>query len=83
MGVERQHATAESGQDPGQDGANGSGSDDPSGLAVQVEAEQPVEGEVALAHAVEGTVGLAVQRQNQGEGMLGHRMGGIGWHTRN
>ncbi len=50
--------------------------------ALEVEAEQPAEGEIPLAHAVVGTVDAPVQRQDHGDPVLGHRIGRIGRHAR-
>ena len=66
------------GQDLRDDGANLAGADDAGGAAVELAAQQAVEGEVALAHAVPGAVDLAVQRQDQRQGVLGDGVRGVG-----
>jgi hypothetical protein len=76
----REQAAAEAVEDARDQRADPAGADDAGGAAVEVEAEQAVEGEVALAHAVEGAVGLAVEGQDQRQRMLGDRVRGVGRH---
>ncbi len=77
-----QHLHAEAAQDLGDDAADLAGADDAGGLAVQVEADQAVEREVQFADAVEGAVNLAIERQQQRDGVLGHGVGRIDRHAR-
>ncbi len=70
-GVGGQQAAAEAGEDLGRGGADDAGADDAHRAAVQVEAEQAVEREVAVAHAVVGPVDLAVQREDERDCVLG------------
>ena len=55
--------------------ADAAGSDDPGGRAVQPVAEQPVEGEVAVADAQVGAVDVTVEGEDQRERVLGHGLG--------
>jgi hypothetical protein len=48
---------------------------------VQVETQQPIQSEIAFSHAVVGAVDLARERQDQSNGMLGYRIGGVSGHT--
>ena len=77
-----EHLHAESAQDLGNDAPDLAGAHDAGGLAVQVEADQAIEREVELAHTVEGAVDLAVESQQQRDGMLGHRVRRIDRDTR-
>ena len=54
------------------------GPDDPDGLSVQVEPDQAAEGEIILPDPVEGTVNVAVQRQQKPQRVFGHGKGGVG-----
>ena len=54
--------------------ADAAGADDAGDLAVQVEADQPVEREVRLADACIRAMQLAVQGQDQRDRVLGHRV---------
>ena len=54
------------------------GADHPDRAAAQVEAEQAVEREVAVAHALVGAVDLAVESQDQGDGVLGDGVRRVG-----
>ncbi|MNQ77453.1 hypothetical protein D3C85_923220 [compost metagenome] len=76
-----QELTAKPGHDSGERGADLPGTDYPHGLAVQVETGQAVQAEITFAGAVVGAVQAPVQRQNQGHGMLGNGVGGVGWHA--
>jgi hypothetical protein len=48
---------------------------------MQIEADQAGQREVALAHALVGAMDLAVQAENQGEGVLRHGVRGVAWHA--
>ena len=48
----------------------------------ELAAKEAVEGEVPLAHPVEGAVELALERQDQPHGVLGDRGRGVGGHPR-
>ena len=76
-----QHLAAEAQQDPGDDRADLAGADHAGRAAVEFQAHQALQGEVALADAVVGLVDLAVQGQDQGQRVLGHGMGRIGRHA--
>ena len=51
------------------------------GAAMYVKTQQTVQRKVALTHTGIGTVDFAVQRQQQGQRVLGHGMGRILGHT--
>jgi hypothetical protein len=51
-------------------------------LAVHVEAQQRVQAEIALTHAIEGAMNLAIQRQHEADRVLGDGIGRIGRHAR-
>jgi hypothetical protein len=72
-----EHPAAEAEHDPGEHRADLAGADDPDGPAVQVEAEQAVQREVALADPVVGPVDLAVEREDQADGVLGDGVGRV------
>ena len=74
-GIVDQHAAAKAHHDASEAAANLAAAHHPDLAAMQVHAHQAVQHEVALAHPGMGTVGLAVERQQQGRGVLGHRMG--------
>lgn len=80
-GVVREQLAAEAPHDAREGDADPAGADDAHGPAVQRAAEEPVEGEVGLAHAVVGAVGVAVQRLHQGDGELGHGLGAVRRHV--
>lgn len=68
-----QHAAAEAAQEGlGDDAADLAGADDARGLAVQVEPQQALEREVALAHVRVCTREVTVERQGQGDGEFGN-----------
>ena len=88
-GAERRHgrrgkriagedAAAEAGQQPHDHLADLAGADDAGGLAVHVEADQAVEGEVAVADAGDGARDVAVEREDQRDRVLGDRVRRIG-----
>ena len=64
---------AEAEQEAGDDGADAAGSDHTGGSAVQPVAEQPVEGEVAVADAQVGAVDVAVEGEDQRQRVFGDR----------
>ena len=76
----RDEAAAEPREDAREDAPDQAGADDADGLAVEVEAEQAMELEIALADPVVGAVGLAVQGQDQRDRVLGDGVGRIGRH---
>ncbi|MNX99919.1 hypothetical protein D3C86_1323940 [compost metagenome] len=53
------------------------------GLAVKIEAKQPIKGEVSFTDTVIGAVNLAVERQDERHGVFGNRIGRIGRDARN
>ncbi len=55
--------------------------DDARRLAVHVEAQQAVQGEVAVARAPRGAVDFAVEREHQRHGVLRHGVGRVGGHA--
>src|SRR5262249_35206270 len=61
-----------SGHDPGKDGPDPSRTEDSYGTAYEIEAHESVEVEVAFASAVVGPRDLAVEREQQADGKLGH-----------
>lgn len=56
---------------------------DANGLAVHVEAYQPVELEVPLPRAVGGAMHLPVEAKHEGHGVFSYGMRRIGWHAHN
>ena len=71
-GIVGDHVAAEVPREAGHDGADLAGADDADGLAGEVEADEPVEGEVAVADPVVRLVDAAVERQDQRDRVLGH-----------
>lgn len=80
-GVVGEDVAAEALHDAGGGEADLADAEDADGLAVEGAAEQAVEGEVALADAVVGPVGVAVEGLDQGDGELGDGLGGVGGHV--
>ena len=68
-------------QDAGDDRTDLARADHAGRAAVEFQAHQALQGEIALADAVVGLVDLAVQGQDQGQRVLGHGMGRIGRHA--
>ena len=66
------HIAPEVPRQPGDEGADPAGADDTDGLAGEVEADESVEGEVAVAHTVVRLVDAAVQREDQRDRVLGN-----------
>ena len=72
---------AEATADVDKHAADTTGSYDTDSLAVQVHAGQTIQAEVELTGTVVRLMGLAVQGQQEGHGMLCYRMRGISWYT--
>ena len=81
-GIVRQHLAAQALEDPQHAAPDAPGADHADGLAVQVEAEQSVELEIALAHPGRRAVRLAHQGQQQRQRVFGHRVRRVLGHTR-
>ena len=75
-----QQLAAEAGHDPRESQADLSGADNPDLFTVQIEADQPMQGEVALASAVERAVSASVEGHDQRQGMFGDGMRRVGGH---
>ncbi|MNO97301.1 hypothetical protein D3C76_890040 [compost metagenome] len=80
VGIVGQHTAAEAGHDAGEHHADLAGADHADALAVQVEAGQAVQREVAFAGAVVGAVQVAAERQDQADGVFGDGVGRVGRH---
>jgi len=80
-GIEGQHATAEPGEDPCDGGSDLPGAHHSRRAADEIEAEQAIQREVALADARPGAVHLAVESEDEGDGVLGHRVRRVGGHA--
>ena len=78
VGIVGDHLAPEVPRQPGDERSDPSGADDADGLAGEVEADKPVEGEVAVAHPVVGLVDATVQRQDQRDRVLGDRVRRVG-----
>ena len=65
-------------QQAGDDRTDLAGADHCGGLARHVEPDQPVEREVAVAHAVVGAMDVPVERQDHGQRVLGDGVGRVG-----
>ena len=77
-----QHLAGEAlAHDPGHDGADRTGADHAHRPAVQVEAQEPVEGEVVVAGADIGAVDAAVEAEDQADRELRHRVWRVGGHA--
>jgi hypothetical protein len=70
IGVGEEQAGVEAAEDLRRDATDAPRSDDANRLSREVETEQSPEREVLLAHAVERSVDLAVQRQQQADGVF-------------
>ncbi|MNJ45349.1 hypothetical protein D3C77_404390 [compost metagenome] len=79
--IVRQQLASETGHDAGEGGTDLASTDHPDGFAMQVEAGQPVQAEVAFAGAVVGAVQATVEGQDQGDGVFRHSMRRIGRYT--
>lgn len=71
-------AGVEAFEDLGGDASDFSGADNADGFAGDVEADEAGEGEVVLAHAVEGAVDFAVEREAERDGVFGNGVGRVG-----
>ncbi len=80
-GVVRQQLTSEPLHDPGEGHADLAGAYDAHRLAVQRAAEEAVEREVGLAHAVVGAVGVAVQGLHERHSEFGDGLGAVRRHV--
>ncbi len=80
--VPHDHAHPEALEDLAGDLADLARPDQPDGLAVHVEADQPVEGEVHVAHAAVGLRDVPVERQREGDRVLCHGVRGVRGHPR-
>ena len=76
------HLAPETEHDPGDPRADAPRADDPDRPAVEVEAQQAIEREIAFANACIGTVDVAIERQDECDRMLGHRFRRIGGDAR-
>jgi hypothetical protein len=65
-----QHSHSKEAKNLPSDAPDLASTDDTDSLAVQVEAYKSIKGKVQLAHAIECAMGLAVQRQQQGNSMF-------------
>ncbi|MNE10232.1 hypothetical protein D3C80_1029360 [compost metagenome] len=81
VGVVRQQLAAETGHDASEGGPDLAGTDHPDGFAVQVEAGQPVQGEVTFAGAVVGPMQAPVECQDERHGVLGNGVWRVGRHA--
>src|SRR6266540_718882 len=72
MHVEADYFAAESGHDPRKDGPDLAGAEYSDGTANEIEAHETVKREIALARAVVGPRNLAIEREEQASGKLGH-----------
>ena len=75
-----QNVHAEALADIGEDPADFAGADDANGLAVEIKACQALETKIEVPGADIGLVGAAVDGQQQGHGVLGNGIGGVGGH---
>lgn len=73
--IEGQHAHSKPAQDLRGDAADCSRAENAGGLAVKVEADEAVEREVQVMHAVVGARDFAIEREQQRDGVLGDRIG--------
>jgi len=72
MDVESQQLTAKSGHDAGKDGSDLPGADHGHRATHEIETHETVEREIPLASAIVGPRNLAIQREQQANGELGH-----------
>ena len=76
-----QNVHAEAAQDLDQFLGDATHTDQAGCFAVHVEAEKPLELEVSVAGAVDGTIDLAVERKHERHGILSHGVGRVGGHA--
>ena len=79
--VDRDDVAAEVPQEAGHDRADPSGADDGRRLAGEIEPDQSVEREVAVTDPGVRPVDTAVEREDQGQRVLGDGVGGVGGHA--
>jgi len=72
--VEGQHAHPEPAQDLRGDAADLARADNAGGLAVQVKADEAIERKVKIMDAVVGARDFAIEREQERDGVLGHRI---------
>ncbi len=82
-GIVGEHLHAETRHDAAEYAADHAGADHAHRLAVQVEAEQPMQREIAFTCACDRARQAPVQRQNQTDGMFGNRVRRVGRHPCN
>ncbi len=82
-GVMSEHLHAEARHDAPEHAADHAGADHAHSLAMQVEAEQPMQREIAFTGACDRARQAPVQRQNQTDRMFGDRVRRVGRHPRN
>ena len=75
--VEADQRAAESGHDAGEDGADLPRADHPHRPTHEIETHETVELEIPLARAIVGARNLAIQREEEADGKLGHGVGKI------
>ena len=74
-GVVGEDAHAESAEDLTGDLAGASGANEACGFAVEVEADEAVEGEVQIADAIVGAGDFAIEGEQEGDGVFGDGVG--------
>ena len=74
-GVVGEDAHAEAAEDLAGDLAGAAGADEAGGFAVEVEADEAVEGEVEVADAVVGAGDFAIEGEEEGDGVFGDGVG--------
>ena len=77
-----QHAHPEAAENLRGRFADFAGAENAGGFAMQIEADQPVEGKIQIAHAVVGARDLAIEREQERDRVLRHRIGRIGRDAR-
>src|SRR5215467_6822279 len=77
MDVKSKHFAAKSCHDPGKDGPDFAGADHSYSMTDEVETHETIELEIAIASAIVGPRNLAIEREEQPNGKLGHRVGRI------
>src|SRR5262249_50247591 len=77
------HSAAKSGHDPGKDGPDLASADHSHSMADEIETDEAVELEIALARSIVGPRNLAIEREKQANGKLRNGVRRIVGHPHN
>src|SRR5689334_19917502 len=79
--IEREHFHSESAQNLCGDAANFSGAKNTGGLAVEIKADESIEGKIQVVYTIIRARNLTIECEQQCDGMLSHGVGRISRHA--